>query len=161
MKFFDLPTTKWQPFKFFSKLNGNHFLMANIFNLHKYQTFGLLKIHNMSKSLICQQKIQFVKKLGLQSSYFLIWPFFIFPNFKWLLSKIIWNYHPFLWWISGVLMKFYYLTNIFDLHTFDNETKFFEISTEMHFVSFFFLNNRNIATSLLMIHFKMYYCALC
>ena len=41
---------------------------------------------------------------------------------------------------------------------FDNETtallKFFEISTEMHFVSIFFLQKRNITTSLLMIHLK-------
>ena len=55
-------------------------------------------------------------------------------------------------------MKFYYITSIFDLHIFDNETtallKFFEISTEMHFVSLFFLNERNIATSPLMIHLK-------
>ena len=39
-------------------------------------------------------------------------------------------------------MKFYYVTNIFDLHTFDNETMglliFLEICTEMHFVSLFF-----------------------
>ena len=62
-------------------------------------------------------------------------------------------------------MKFYYVTNIFDLHTVDNETttllKFFEILTEMHFVSLLFLNKRNITTSLLMIHFKMHCCALC
>ena len=55
-------------------------------------------------------------------------------------------------------MKIYYVTNIFDLHTFDNEMtallKFFEISTEMHFVSLFFLNKRNITTSLLMMHLK-------
>ena len=55
-------------------------------------------------------------------------------------------------------MKFYYVTNIFDLHTFDNETtallEFFEISTEMRFNSLFFLNERNIATSLLMINLK-------
>ena len=53
---------------------------------------------------------------------------------------------------------FYYVTNIFDLHTFDNETtallKFIETSTEIHFVSLLFLNERNIATSLLMIHSK-------
>ena len=49
-------------------------------------------------------------------------------------------------------MKFYYVTNIFDLRTFDNEilSKFFEISIEMHFVSY----ERNIATPLLMIHLK-------
>ena len=55
-------------------------------------------------------------------------------------------------------MKFYYVTNIFDLHTFDNEMmallKLFEISTETYFVSLFFLKERNITTSLLMIHLK-------
>ena len=57
-----------------------------------------------------------------------------------------------------VLEKFYYVINIFDLHIFDNETvailNLFEISTEMHFVSLFFLKERNITTSLLMIHLK-------
>ena len=47
--------------------------------------------------------------------------------------------------------------NIFDLDIFDKGTvallNFFEICTEMHFVSFF-LNERNITTSLLMIHLK-------
>ena len=55
-------------------------------------------------------------------------------------------------------MKLYYVTNIFDLHTFDNETtallKTFEISTEMHFISLFFLNERNVTTSLLILHLK-------
>ena len=55
-------------------------------------------------------------------------------------------------------MKFYYDTKIFGLHTFDNETttllNFFESFTEMHFVSLFFLNERNITTSLLMMHLK-------
>ena len=57
-----------------------------------------------------------------------------------------------------VLSNFYYVTNIFDLHIFENETatllNFFEICTDMHFVSLFFLNERNITTSLLMIHLK-------
>ena len=55
-------------------------------------------------------------------------------------------------------MKFYYVTNIFYPHTFDNEAtallKFFENSTEMHFVYSCFLNERNIKTSHLMIHIK-------
>ena len=55
-------------------------------------------------------------------------------------------------------MKFYYVRYIFDLDTFDNERtallNFFEICTEMHFVSLFFLNKRNITTSLLMIYLK-------
>ena len=53
-------------------------------------------------------------------------------------------------------MKFHYATNIFDLHIFDNKTtaflKLFEISTEIHFVSLIFLNERNITTLLLMIY---------
>ena len=55
-------------------------------------------------------------------------------------------------------MKFYYVTSIFDLHNIDNETtallKFFEISTEMHFVFSFFVIERNITTSLLMTESK-------
>ena len=31
----------------FSKLNGNHVLKTNVFKLHQYQTFGLMKMHNM------------------------------------------------------------------------------------------------------------------
>ena len=49
VKFFDLPTTKWQPCKIFAKLNGNHLLVANIFKLHEYQKFRLMKMHNMTK----------------------------------------------------------------------------------------------------------------
>ena len=49
---------------------------------------------------------------GRRKCYFLVFAFFIFPYFKWLVSK----------WISRVLMKFYYITNIFDLQIFDNET---------------------------------------
>ena len=55
---------------------------------------------------------------------------------------------PFLKWILRVLMKFYYVKNIFDLHTFDNEKtdllRLFEISTERHFVSLFFLNEEKL-----------------
>ena len=57
-----------------------------------------------------------------------------------------------------IFSDFYYVTNTLDLHIFENETatfsNFFEISTDMHFVSLFFLNERNITTSLLMIHLK-------
>ena len=55
-------------------------------------------------------------------------------------------------------MKFYNVTNIFYLFTFDKETtaplKFFETFTEMHFVSLFIQRERNITSSLLMIHLK-------
>ena len=37
------------PCKIFTKLNRNHLLIANIFKLHEYQTFGLMKMHNMCK----------------------------------------------------------------------------------------------------------------
>ena len=37
------------PCKIFAKLNRNHLLMANIFKLHEYQTFGLMKMHDMCK----------------------------------------------------------------------------------------------------------------
>ena len=49
MKLFDPSTTKWRPCKVLAKLDGNHLLMANIFKLHKYQTFSLMKMHNMCK----------------------------------------------------------------------------------------------------------------
>ena len=165
MKFFGLPKTKWRSCKIFAKLSGNHLLVANIFKLHECQTFGLLKTHNMSKIWFANKKIQFVKKFGLlltsfRRYYFLILAFFMFPNFKWLLSKILWNYHPFLKWISRVLMKFYYVTNIVDLHTLDNETtallKRFEISTAMNVVSLVFLN-KEISQP----QFWWYICALC
>ena len=65
--------------------------------------------------------------------------------------------------VSRVVMKFYFITNIFDLYIFDNKTAdlliFFEICTEMHFVSLFFLNEKNI-TFRFDDTFKMYCCAL-
>ena len=48
-KFFDSPTTKWRSFKFFAKLNGNHILMANFSKFRKYQTFGVIELHNGAK----------------------------------------------------------------------------------------------------------------
>ena len=55
-------------------------------------------------------------------------------------------------------MKFYCVTNIFDLQIFDNEATvllfFKKVCTEMRFVSLFFLNQRNITASHLMTHLK-------
>ena len=53
-------------------------------------------------------------------------------------------------------MKFYYVTNIFEILIFDNETTalliiFFQICEEILFASSFSLNERNISTSLLML----------
>ena len=58
---FGPPTTKWRPCKIFAKLNGNHLLMANIFKLHKYQTFGLVKMHDMSKIWFANSKFNLLK----------------------------------------------------------------------------------------------------
>ena len=97
-----------------------------------------------------------MKKFGLRLTgrrkwYFLIFAFSLYPNFKLLLSKI-------LKWILRVLSNFYYVTNTLDVHICNNETAtiliFFEICTDMHFVSLFFRNKSNITTSLLMIHLK-------
>ena len=49
LKFFGPPTTKWRPCKIFAKLNGNHLLMVIIFKLHQYQTFSLMRNHNIWK----------------------------------------------------------------------------------------------------------------
>ena len=95
-----------------------------------------------------------MKKFGLRLTgrrkwYFLIFAFSLYPNFKLLLSKI-------LKWILRVLSNFYYVTNIFELHFFF----FFEICSEMHFVSLFFSKwkKHNLPFE---DTFKMYCCALC
>ena len=50
LKFFGLPPPQNDgSFKVFAKLNGNHLLMANILKFHEFQTFDLMKMHNMSK----------------------------------------------------------------------------------------------------------------
>ena len=82
-----------------------------------------------------------------------VFVFFIFPNFKWLLWKVLCKNHLFLQWILRVPIKFYYVLNIFGPHTLDNERtallKIFEISTKTFFISLVFLNEKNIKTSLL------------
>ena len=60
-KFFGPPTTKWRPCKFFVNLNGNHFLMAKSFKLHKYQTFGLSKYIIWAKSDLPIRNLVFQK----------------------------------------------------------------------------------------------------
>ena len=61
---------------------------------------------------------------------------------------------------NGFLIKFYYMANVFDLQIFDNETtallilKFAWKSVLLFHLLLFFLNDRNIVTSLSTIHFK-------
>ena len=54
-KFFDPPNTKWRSLKFLAKLNGNHILMTNFSKFCKYQTFGLIELHNLSKSQLADR----------------------------------------------------------------------------------------------------------
>ena len=62
-------------------------------------------------------------------------------------------------------MKFFYVTNIFDLQAFDNETtallNFFEISSETHFISLFFFRSKKYYSPTFDDTFKMYCCASC
>ena len=58
---FGSPTTKWRPCTIFAKLNGNHLLMANMSELHEYQTFGLMKMHNMRKIWVPNDKFNLLR----------------------------------------------------------------------------------------------------
>ena len=72
LKDFSPPTAKWRPCKVFAKLNRNHLLMANIFKLHKYQTFGLMKVHNMcktTKSWVDQKISNFQQTFFLRTAF--------------------------------------------------------------------------------------------
>ena len=68
LKFFGPSTTKLRPCKIIAKLNVNHLLMANIFKLHEYQTFGLIKMHNMSKIWFANNKFD----LLMWNAFFMI-----------------------------------------------------------------------------------------
>ena len=76
LKFFGPSTTKWRSYKIFAKLNGNHLLMTNIFKLHKCQTFGLLKMLNMSK--ICEKACFTI--IGLSKMLSFNFCFFLFSR---------------------------------------------------------------------------------
>ena len=107
-----------------------------------------------------------MKKFGLRLTgrlkcYFLIFAFSIFSNFKWLLSKILCKNQPFyngfrgfLWSSTKSKILFIYILLTVKQRSFYFYFLFFEVSTEMHFVSLFFLNIRNIVTSLLIVLLK-------
>ena len=42
-------------FNFFAKLNGNHILIVNFPKIHKYQTFGLIELHNLTKGQLANR----------------------------------------------------------------------------------------------------------
>ena len=87
LKFCVSPTTKWRSCKIFAKLNRNHLLTANIFKIHKYQTFGRMKMHNMSTTWFANNKFKCYEILlhhkCFRSTHFRQWndcPFKIFRN---------------------------------------------------------------------------------
>ena len=67
MKSLGATIKKWRLCKTFGKLNRNHLLIANIFKLHEYQTFGLMKMHN-----IC--------KIWFANNIFSLWESFIYDQ---------------------------------------------------------------------------------
>ena len=132
---FDLSATNRRLFKIFAKLNGNHLLVANIFKLHEYQTFGSMKMHNMSKMWkpIINSVFETVWLTMNEPPKMLIFKLFPFSIF-WISNGYFQKYcgkttlfynafRMFLW--SSTLLQ------IFLIHTFDNETtvllKVFEI----------------------------------
>ena len=132
LKFFALPTLKWRSCKVSVNFNWNYVFMANIFKLRKYQTFGLF-----------------------MELYMVYWKYIIWAKSDLPIMNLVCE--KFWFTINGLLKmlffsKLYCFTNIFDLHTFDNETTI--VIVKMDFVSLFFLNERNITTSLLIIHLK-------
>ena len=89
-------------------------------------------------------------KIGLQTCYFLIFTFSFFQILNDYCQK---SYNRFRVLLGSSTRHKYFWSTQFDKGT---ATLFnlFKICTEMHFVSLFFLNERNITTSLLMIHLK-------
>ena len=111
-------------------MNGNHLLMANISELHEYQTFYLMKMHNMSKIWFANNKFEKVWSTINVPSKMFCFPFSCFQI------------------SNDYCQKPYGKTILFIM---DLERS----SDEMHLFRFtFFLNERNITTSLLMIYLK-------
>ena len=69
LKFSVHPPQNSGPVKYFAKLNGNHLLITNIFELHEYQVFGLMKMHNMSK--VWFANIKFILLRWKQKAFFM------------------------------------------------------------------------------------------
>ena len=96
-KFFDPPTTKWRSFKLFSKLKGNHILMANFPKFLKYQTFCLIELHNVSKGQLVERIFKLRKSCVYDSgsSNIQLLKFWLFnfglPTFKQILLRILWK----------------------------------------------------------------------
>ena len=124
LKFFDLPTTKWRPFNFFVKLNGNHMLMANFSKLRKYQTFGLTELHSLNKGQSADRILKSCKSCVYDYRAVNFWnaDFLIFFNFQTTFVK------NFMKKLAGFKTDFEVTDKILPLHQYlwseilDNET---------------------------------------
>ena len=97
-----------------------------------------------------------MKKFGLrltgrQKCFFLFFAFSLYPNFRWLLSKS----HNGFWGFLVISTT----SQIFLIYTFLTTKRrsfyyFYDICTDMHFFSLFFLNERKNKNSLLMMYLK-------
>ena len=119
-----------------AKFNGNHPLMANVFKLQEHQTFGLMKCIIWAKSDLAiissiYERVWFTISKQLK---ILLFNFYLFYFSKFQMTIV-----------KNLMGKPSFLIMVF---------QGCESCTEMYFVSLFLLNERNIATSLLMIHLK-------
>ena len=122
LKFFGPPTTEWRSCKIFAKVNRNHLLMANIFKPHKYQTFGLMKIHNMCKIWFANKIFSLLRWNKKYFSWFfkgfqlleiilrlqLYWP--LKKDFCVILQKIL--RAAILWGIVAQVFNYYWILNL-------------------------------------------------
>ena len=122
-KFFDLPTTKWQSFKFFAKLNENHILMTNFPNFASIRHL-VIGLHNLSKGQLSDMK-SYEKPLftitGPSKIQLLKFWRFNFSNFQTTFVKNFMKNFQVSKYILKVLIKSYRFTNICDLKILYNQ----------------------------------------
>ena len=100
--------TKLRSFKLFAKLNANHILMSNFSKLRKYQTFGFIELHNLSKGQLADTIFKLTKSSVYDYravKFFWNSKFLIFPTFKQFLSKILWKNFQVSKYVLKVLKK--------------------------------------------------------
>ena len=115
------------PLNFFCEIDGNHILMANFSKFSKYQTFNLIKLHNLSKDQLADRILKLWKSCAygyrlVEHTFFWNSDILIFPTFKQLMSVFIRQKLQVLKQILKVLLNFYRFTNIYDGKFLDNET---------------------------------------
>ena len=109
----------------------------------------------MSKIWFANNKFTLCKRFTInEPSIMLFFVFFSFPLFQISNDYCQKSYYGFQGFLESSATS-----QVFLIYTFLTKKRrhffnFFEICTEMRFVSLFFLNERNIATILLMIHLK-------